>query len=57
MKEAFVANILNMIKIPGDNEQDIINSEGNVSHDAGIGHADDDECNHLFVIICTHYNE
>ena len=24
MKEAFVANVLNMIKIPGDSEQDII---------------------------------
>ena len=28
-----------MMKIPEDNEQDNNSSSGNVSHDAGIGHA------------------
>ena len=48
MKEAFIDDVLNMIKIPEGTEQDNDNSNGNVSHDVGLGHADDDEGKCLF---------
>ena len=36
MKEAFIDDVLNMMKIPEDTEQDNDNRNGNVSHDAGM---------------------
>ena len=41
MKEAFIDDVLKMMKILEDNEQDDNSSNGNISHDAGIVHADD----------------
>ena len=43
MKEAFIDDILNMVKLPQETELNNDNSNGNVSHDAGIGHVDDEE--------------
>ena len=43
MKEAFIADVLKMMKISEDTEQDNDKSSGNVSHEAGMGHADDDK--------------
>ena len=41
MKEAFIDDVLKMMKILEDNEQDDNSSNGSISHDAGIVHADD----------------
>ena len=48
MKETFIDDILNIAKLPEETEHDNNNSNGNVSHDAGIGHVDDDEGKCLF---------
>ena len=48
MKKAFIDDVLNMMKIPEDTKEDNNNSNGNVSHDAGVGNAADDESKHLF---------
>ena len=37
-----------MIKLPEETEHDDDNSNGNISHDAGIGHVDDDKGKYLF---------
>ena len=47
-KEAFIADVLNMMKIPEDTEHDNGNSNGNISHDTGVGHADDHKAKCLF---------
>ena len=48
MNEAFIDDILNTVKLPEETEHNNDNSNGNVSHDAGIGHVDDDEGKCLF---------
>ena len=48
MKEAFIDDVLNMMKILEDTELDNDNTNDNVSHEAGVGHADDDEAKCLF---------
>ena len=47
MKEAFIDDVLKT-KLPEETEQDNHDSNGSISHDADIGHADDEEGKCLF---------
>ena len=48
MKEAFIDDVLDMAKVPDETEHDNDNSNDNISHDAGVGHVDDDKGKCLF---------